>query len=97
MDGAINIAPNGGEDTGKIPTDRAKSGSKRSLLADYVGVPIGLAIDGANKNDRALRDCDKIRFVSVDMSGRIRAWIAEVSLEKLFWHKPLVSDTLESS
>jgi transposase len=36
---------------GKNPTDRGKSGTKRSLLTDGGGVPIGLAVDGANRND----------------------------------------------
>jgi transposase len=36
---------------GKHPTDRGKSGPKRSLLTDGRGVPIGLAVDGAKRND----------------------------------------------
>lgn len=36
---------------GPNPTDRAKSGVKRSLLTDANGIPIGLAIEGANKVD----------------------------------------------
>ena len=40
-----------GEKTGKNPTDRAKSGTKRSLLTEANGVPIGLAVAGANVND----------------------------------------------
>ena len=36
---------------GKNPTDRGKSGTKRSLLTDGSGVPIGLAVAGANRND----------------------------------------------
>jgi len=36
---------------GKNPTDRGKTGTKRSLLTDGQGVPIGLAVDGANRND----------------------------------------------
>jgi putative transposase len=36
---------------GKTPTDRGKSGTKRSRLTDGAGVPIGLAVDGANRND----------------------------------------------
>jgi putative transposase len=41
----------GGKKTGKNPTDRAKKGVKRSLLVDGAGVPVGLAIEGANRND----------------------------------------------
>ena len=37
--------------TGKNPTDRAKGGVKRSLLVEASGVPLGLAVDGANRND----------------------------------------------
>ncbi len=54
MDGAMTKAPLGGEDTGPNPTDRGKSGVKRSLLTEGHGVPIGLAVDGANRNDMKL-------------------------------------------
>ena len=39
MDGAMTKAPLGGEKTGKNPTDRAKSGVKRSLLTEGHGIP----------------------------------------------------------
>jgi putative transposase len=51
MDGAITKAPLGGEDTGRNPTDRGKQGTKRSLLTEGHGVPIGLAVEGANRHD----------------------------------------------
>lgn len=51
MDGAMGKAPLGGEKTGPNPTDRAKLGTKRSVLTEAQGVPVGLAVDGANKND----------------------------------------------
>jgi putative transposase len=51
MDGAMSKAPLGGELTGPNPTDRAKGGTKRSLLTDAAGIPIGLAVEGANRND----------------------------------------------
>ena len=40
-----------GEKTGPNPTDRAKQGSKRSVLTEGGGVPLGIALDGANRND----------------------------------------------
>ena len=40
-----------GKKCGPNPTDRAKNGVKRSLLTEAHGVPIGLAVDGANRND----------------------------------------------
>jgi putative transposase len=49
LDGAITKAPLGGEETGPNPTDRGKSGVKRSLLNEGHGVPMGLAVAGANR------------------------------------------------
>jgi putative transposase len=43
-----------GEKTGRNPTDRGKSGVKRSLLTEGHGVPIGLTIAGANRHDMTL-------------------------------------------
>ncbi|MEM3172283.1 MAG: IS5 family transposase [Candidatus Nitrosotenuis sp.] len=51
MDCSITKAPLGGKSTGPNPTDRAKSGTKRSLLVEGRGIPIGLAVDGANRHD----------------------------------------------
>ena len=36
---------------GKKPTDRGQSGTKRSVLTDGGGIPIGLAVEGANRHD----------------------------------------------
>jgi putative transposase len=36
---------------GRNPTDRGKIGTKRSVLTDGGGVPLGLAVEGANRND----------------------------------------------
>jgi putative transposase len=41
----------GGKSTGPNPTDRAKSGTKRSLLVDGQGIPIGITVDCANIHD----------------------------------------------
>jgi len=54
MDGAMTKAPLGGEKTGRNPTDRGKRGVKRSLLTEGHGVPIGLAVEGANRHDMKL-------------------------------------------
>jgi len=47
-------APLGGEKTGKNPTDRAKSGVKRSLLTDGRGVPVAVSVEGANCHDKRM-------------------------------------------
>jgi transposase len=54
VDGSLQKSPAGGEGTGKNPTDRAKLGWKWSVLTDANGIPIGWAIDGANRHDSVL-------------------------------------------
>lgn len=49
-----------GKKTGKNPTDRGKLGVKRSILTDRRGMPIGLAIGGANVHDQ------KLLFATID-------------------------------
>ena len=51
VDGVMTKAPLGQEQTGPNPTDRAKRGVKRSVLVEGHGVPLGVAVDGANRND----------------------------------------------
>ena len=50
----MHKSPCGGEGTGKNPTDRGKLGWKWSILTDRNGIPIGWAIEGANRNDSIL-------------------------------------------
>ena len=54
VDASLHKAPTGGEASGKNPTDRAKLGWKWSILTDKNGIPIGWAIDGANRHDSVL-------------------------------------------
>ena len=53
-DGAMTKAPLGGEQTGKNPTDRSKTGTKRSLLVNEQGLPLGIVVSGANTPDGKL-------------------------------------------
>lgn len=53
-DGAMTKAPLGGEKTGKNPTDRGKTGTKRSLLVNEQGLPLGIVVSGANTPDGQL-------------------------------------------
>ena len=53
-DGAMTKAPLGGGKTGPNPTDRAKGGTKRSLVVDERGVPLGVVVSGANTPDGQL-------------------------------------------
>ena len=54
LDVAMTKSPLGGEKTGPNPTDQGKRGVKRSLLTDAQGIPVGLAVDGANRHDMKL-------------------------------------------
>jgi len=47
-------APLGGEGTGANPTDRGKRGTKRSLLTEGNGIPLSVAVDGANRHNKKL-------------------------------------------
>jgi putative transposase len=47
-------APLGGAGTGANPTDRGKKGTKSSLLTDVKGIPLSVAVDGANRHDKTL-------------------------------------------
>lgn len=53
-DGCQTKAPLGGQATGKNPTDRGKSGTKRSLLVEGKGVPIAIVVSGAQRHDLKL-------------------------------------------
>ena len=43
-----------GKKTGPNPTDRGKAGVKRSVPTEASGVPVGLAVAGANRTDMKL-------------------------------------------
>ena len=54
VDGCITKAPCGGEAAGKSPVDRGKQGTKRSLLVEATGIPLGCVVTGAHRNDSPL-------------------------------------------
>lgn len=54
VDGCCVKAPCGGDNTGPNPTDRGKSGQKRSVLVEGHGLPIGTVLAGANRHDSPL-------------------------------------------
>lgn len=54
IDGCIVKAPCGGEAAGRSPVDRGKQGTKRSLLTDGSGIPLGVVVAPANRHDSPL-------------------------------------------
>jgi putative transposase len=53
-DGAMGKARFGGGEVGPNPTDRGKNGTKRSLIVEADGGPLGAVIAGANVHDTKL-------------------------------------------
>jgi transposase len=54
VDGCITKAPCGGERAGRSPVDRGKQGTKRSVLVDGDGIPLGVVTASANAHDSPL-------------------------------------------
>lgn len=54
VDGCITKAPCGGEAAGRSPVDRGKQGTKRSLLTDSAGIPLGCITAAASAHDSPL-------------------------------------------
>lgn len=54
VDGCIVKAPCGGDAAGKSPVDRGKQGTKRSVLTDSTGIPLGCIVAPANRHDSPL-------------------------------------------
>lgn len=53
-DGVMGKSRFGGDKRGPNPTDRAKPGTKKSVIVEQSGGPLGVAIDGANVHDTKL-------------------------------------------
>lgn len=51
VDGCIVKASCGGEAAGNSPVDRSKQGTKRSLMTDGSGIPLGCVVAPANRHD----------------------------------------------
>jgi putative transposase len=50
-DGLMNKSRFGGDKSGANPTDRAKPGTKKSLIVERSGGPLGVVVAGANVHD----------------------------------------------
>ena len=74
-DAAMGKARFGGDKVGPNPTDRGKKGTKRSIIVEQDGGPLGAVIAGANVHDTKLLAADH----RVDRCGTSRANGAEPS------------------
>lgn len=73
----------GGKKTGKNPTDRAKRGVKRSLLVDADGIPVGLAVGGANCPDCKLA-AETLHSIPIDRPKPTAAHPQGLCLDKAY-------------
>jgi putative transposase len=64
-DGLMNKSRFGGDKRGANPTDRAKPGTKKSLIVERSGGPLGVVIAGANVHDVKLLEAT-IKAIVVD-------------------------------
>ena len=73
IDGCIVKAPCGGDAAGPLPVDRGKRGTKRSVLVDRNGIPLGVVVAPANRNDSPLLEptLDKLARFGFDLPERI--------------------------
>ncbi len=68
-DCAMTKSPLGYEETGKNPTEDSKRATKRSLIMEVIGIPVGFSVGAANTHDfRLLRSTleDCFRGVLID-------------------------------
>ena len=86
-DGAMTKAPLGGSKTGPNPTDRAKR-AKRSVLSEGAGVPIGLAHDGANRNDQPLLE-PTLESIPIERPDPTREQPQGLSLDRGYESPPM--------
>lgn len=73
VDGCITKAPCGGEAAGKSPVDRGKQGTKRSLLVEATGIPLGCVVAPANRHDSPLlrATLEKLARFGLDLPAQI--------------------------
>src|SRR5712692_4662805 len=91
MDDAMTKAPLGGEKVGKHPTDRGTIGTKHSIRTDSGGVPIGLAVDGANRHDCKLtrETIESMAVEWLDLTADAPQGMQARDSEGSFLHNPM--------
>ena len=73
VDGCILKAPCGGQAAGPSPVDRGKQGTKRSVMTEGHGIPIGVVVAPANRHDSPLLEptLERLGRFGFDLPERI--------------------------
>jgi putative transposase len=93
LDGVITKAPLGGEATGPSPVDRAKSGTKRSVLSDGRGAPLAVVVAGANAPDQTLARAT-LDSIPVARPARVVNRLQHLSLDAGYDYAAVVAGVL---
>jgi len=94
LDGVITKAPLGGEATGPSPVDRAKAGTKRSVLSDGRGAPLSVVVAGANAPDQTLA-LETLDSLPVERPARVVNRLHHLSLDAGYDYAAVVEGVLE--
>ena len=89
LDSTSVPAKKGGPATGPNPTDRGKPGTKRHLVVDGRGTPLGVTLTGANRHDSMtlVPTLDAIPSVRSGKRGRPRRRPAKLHADKAYDHR----------
>jgi putative transposase len=93
LDGVITKAPLGGEATGPSPVDRAKAGTKRSVLSDGRGAPLAVVVAGANAPDKTLA-LETLDAILVERPARVVNRLHHLSLDAGYDYEDVVEGVL---
>ena len=94
LDAAITKAPLGGEATGPSPVDRAKCGTKRSVLTDRRGAPLSIVVTAANTHDKTVA-IQTLDGIVVDRPEKAVYRIHHLSLDKGYDYQDVVDGVLD--
>jgi putative transposase len=86
-DGWLGKARMGGDQIGPNPTDRAKNGTKKSLLTDGAGGPLSIVIAPANVNDHKSLE-ETLDSIVVERPKATRAKPQHLCLDKGYDNEP---------
>ena len=86
LDSASIRARGGGDHTGPNPTDRGRPGTKRHLIVDRNGIPLGVLLSGANIHDSRVfeRLLEAIPAVRRSRAGRPRQRPGKLHADKAY-------------